>query len=189
MKHPNPEILALHAGGDLGFVLRWRTRRHLAQCDQCRDEVAAFEATREIIPDLSEIPEIPWNRLAAEMRANIRLGLAAGECVRASEPPLRERRVFTGARAAVALASVIALLVTGLVLEGPGPMIATVNAQESIVQTTANGIQVKKGGQGLRLMNPDTKNVMYSPGAEGGMSARYVDPDTGQVIQNNVYAD
>jgi len=75
MKHPNQATLALHAGGDLGFFARWRTERHLAQCDRCRDEVDAFVATREIIPDLAEIPELPWNRLAAEMRANIRLGL------------------------------------------------------------------------------------------------------------------
>ena len=107
MKHPNQATLALHAGGDLGFFARWRTERHLRQCDRCRDEVDAFAATREIIPELAEIPEIPWNRLAAEMRANIRLGLEAGECVRAGDPPLRETPLFTGARAVVAMASMV----------------------------------------------------------------------------------
>src|SRR3954468_18503406 len=120
MKHPNQATLALHSGGDLGFFARWRTERHLAQCDRCRDAVDAFAATREIIPELAEIPEIQWNRLAAEMRANLRLGPEAGECVRTGEPRLRDRRIFTGVRAVVAMASIVALLVTGLILEHPG---------------------------------------------------------------------
>ena len=76
------------------------------------------------------------------MKANIRLGLAAGECVRSGEPPLREHPLFTGARAAVALASVVALLVTGLVLERPAPVAVD---EGSVVQATANGIQVRRG--------------------------------------------
>src|SRR5258708_2550279 len=88
MKHPSQETLALHSAGDLGWMARWRTARHLGGCEECRDELAGFEASREISRDLSEIPEVPWTRLAAEMKANIRLGLAAGECVRAVDPPL-----------------------------------------------------------------------------------------------------
>ena len=56
MKHPNQATLALHAGGDLGFFARWRTERHLRECDRCRHEVDAFAATREIIPELADIP-------------------------------------------------------------------------------------------------------------------------------------
>ena len=62
MKHPNQATLALHAGGDLGFFARWRTERHLAQCESCRDEMAVFEGIREALPELSEMPEIQWNR-------------------------------------------------------------------------------------------------------------------------------
>src|SRR5262249_2438739 len=124
MKHPNQATLALHAGGDLGFIARWLTGRHLARCGQCRDELAAFEAMRAIVPDLSEVPELSWNRLGAGMRANIRLGLAAGECVKSAEPPLRTLPLFNGARAVVALASVAALLATGLMLERPKPITA-----------------------------------------------------------------
>jgi hypothetical protein len=194
MKHPNQATLALHAGGDLGFFARWRTERHLVRCDVCRDELDAFAATREIIPDLAEIPEIPWNRLAAEMRANIRLGLEAGECVRAGQPPLRETPFFTGARMAVAMASIVALLVTGIALERPAPVATTSALADDglVVQVNGNGIQVKRGGQALRLLNPDldpNQRVMYSPGAQGSMRARYVDPDTGNVTINNVYAE
>jgi hypothetical protein len=194
MKHPNQATLALHAGGDLGFLARWRTDRHLAQCEECRDELDAFAATREIIPELAEIPEVPWNRLAAEMRANIRLGLEAGECVRNDDVPLRQTPFFTGARAAVALASVVALLVTGVMLERPMPNPTTASVDDSmVVQATTDGIQVWHGGQALRLMNPERldpqQRVTYSPDAQGGMRARFVDPKTGYVTINNVYAE
>ena len=194
MKHPDQASLALHAGGDLGFFARWRVERHLAGCDRCRDEVDAFAATREIIPDLAEIPEVPWNRLAAEMRANIRLGLEAGECVRSGDVPLRQTPLFTWARAGVALASVAALLVTGIVLERPTPGPLTAAADDiTIVQATDDGIQLRRGAQSLRLMNPERidpqQRVTYSTDAQGSMSARSVDLDTGYVTINRVQYD
>jgi hypothetical protein len=187
MKHPNQAALALYAGGDLGFFARWRTERHLAKCESCGEEVASFQATREIVTDLSEIPDIPWNRMAAEMKANIRLGLAAGECVRVSETPLRERRIFTGVRAAVALASIVTLAITGLVMEprtGEKPV-----DDHTVLQGIHNGIEVGGGGRAFRLMNTGATEVTLSPDAEGAMGARYVDPDTGQVTINKVYAE
>jgi hypothetical protein len=187
MKHPNQATLALQAGGDLGFWSRWRLSRHLAGCEECREEVAAYESMREILPELAEIPDVPWNRLAADMKANIRLGLAAGECVRAEEAPLRESRLFTGARAAVALASVLLLLATGLVLEHPAPRPAD---EGMVVQTIAGGIQVRRGGQAMRLMNAGARKATYSPNAQGGMSSLYFNDDTGQVTINRVeYAE
>jgi hypothetical protein len=187
MKHPNQATLALHAGGDLTFLARWRTERHLSGCERCRDAMAAFAGTLDIVPELGEIPELPWNRMAAEMKANIRLGLSAGECVRPGEAPLRHS-LFSGARMAVALASVAALLVTGFVLEHPVPR--TVSRNEGVVvQSTTNGIQVREGGQALRLLHGSAQNVTYSVGAQGSIRARYVDPDTGYVTINNVYAE
>lgn len=187
MKHPSQATLALQAGGDLGWIARWRTDRHLARCERCREDVAAFTELRQVLPDLNETPEIPWTRLASEMRANIRLGLAAGECVRAEEKPLRQS-LFSGARAAVALASVVALLVTGLVLEHPAPAPAGFDAV--VVQSTADGggIQVREGAHALRLLHPGAEHVTYSVGAQGSMRARYVDPETGNVTINDVYA-
>jgi len=180
MKHPDQAALALHAGGDLGWFARWRVERHIARCERCRDEGDAFAATREIVTDLAEIPEVPWNRLAAEMRANIRLGLEAGECVRSSDFPLRETPWFTGARAAVALASIAVLLVTGIVLERPSPNRITAATDDSmVVQATAGGIEVRRGREAMRLMNPDdlgpNQRGMYSIDAQGSMRSRYVD--------------
>jgi hypothetical protein len=189
MKHPSQATLALHAGGDLGPFARWRIDRHLADCDQCREEVAAFGDVREMMPELGEMPEVAWSRLAAEMQANIRLGLEAGECVRTGEAPLR-RSLFTGVRAAVALASVAALLVTGLMIERPMPR-PNLRNEGIVVQTIPNGIQVREGGQALQLMNAGAQqqHVTYSVGAQGSMRARFVDQETGNVTFNTVYVE
>lgn len=191
MKHPDQATLALQAGGDLGFFARWRVERHLADCDRCRSEVDAFAALREISPELGEIPEVPWNRLAGEMKANIRLGLAAGECVRAGDPPLRDTPLFAGARALVAVASIAALMVTGIMLERPAPV--AVADDGTVVQPMPDGIQFSKGGQALRLMNSDQvdpqQRVTYSSSAEGSVRARYVDRSTGYVTINNLDAE
>jgi|CZKE01.1.fsa_nt_gi hypothetical protein len=191
MKHPNRATLALHTGEDLGPFARWRTSRHLAKCEDCRGEMAAFGAVRGILPELSAIPEVPWNRLAAEMKANIRLGLAAGECVRAGDMPLRDASLFAWTRAVVAFASVVVLVAAGLVLEHPAPRADLPGFQGVEVQATANGIQVREGGGALRLLHDGAaaKDVTYTPGAQGSMRARYVDSETGYVTVTNVYAN
>jgi hypothetical protein len=187
MEHPSQELLALHAGGDLGWMARWKTARHLAGCQRCALEVAAFGELRQMLPELKQIPEVPWNRIAVDMRGNIRLGLAAGECVRPSGHAERDAPLFRGARATLALASVLALMVTGLVLEGPAPRIATAN--EPMVQTTVNGIQSRSGEQTFGLMHSGASSVTYTVGAQGTLGARYTDPETGNVTMTKVYVE
>jgi anti-sigma factor RsiW len=180
-------MLALHAGGDLGKFARWKLERHLAKCDACAGEVAAFEDVREMVAELGEVPEVAWTQLAAEMKANIRLGLAAGECVRSAETPLRETRWFSGARAVVACAGIVVLIATGIVLERPRPQ--TAFAQAPMVEATDNGIQLSAGGAVVGLMNrgvKDIKDVSYLPNAQGGMSASYVN-SSGYITVNTVY--
>ena len=88
MKHPDEADLALYAGHDLDFISKWRIERHVAGCRECREAVDSFGALRSGIASLGELPPgISWNRLASEMKANIRLGLSAGECV-AEHPAL-----------------------------------------------------------------------------------------------------
>lgn len=186
MKHPHQATLALHAGGDLGWWSRWSTDRHVAECDQCRNDVAGYRSAREVARDLNDIPEIQWNRLAAEMKANIRLGLAAGECVRSEEAPQIMEPFFRRVRPMVALASVLALLVTGIMLERPAPVYADDGV---VVQATPDGIQMRRGGQAFRLMNMGARRVTYSSGAQGVIGAQSVDPDTGYVTINKVYVE
>ena len=187
MRHPNQATLALHAGGDLGRFARWKLERHLAKCDTCAAEVAEFENVREGIGELGDIPELPWNQLAAEMKANIRLGLAAGECVRSLETPLRDTLWFNGVRAAVACAGIAALVVTGIVLERPEPRVAA--AAVPTVEAIDNGIQSSSGGVAVGLMNHGVNNldnVSYLPNAGGRISASYVNA-SGYITVNTVY--
>src|ERR1700694_2046354 len=81
MKHPSEASLALFAGGDLGRLRRGNIERHMAACSECRHDISEFSALRTDAGVLAELPELSWDRLAAEMKANIRLGLEAGECV------------------------------------------------------------------------------------------------------------
>jgi anti-sigma factor RsiW len=186
MKHPNQATLALHAGGDLGPFRRWLTARHLARCAACREEVAGYDEMRELLPELAELPDISWSRMAAEIKANIRLGLEAGECVRATEVPLRQASM-SGWRAAVAFASVVILVGGCLVLERPAPMVA--HAAETSVESTQNGIQFQDGNERmLGLMNGGARKAVYTFDAQGSMGARYIDPETGSVTINTVYA-
>jgi hypothetical protein len=169
----------------LGAFARWRTARHVSRCEECRQEIAAYEQMRSILPDLSETPEIQWNRLAAEMTANIRLGLAAGECVR--QPAKSNHRArLSGFRAAVAFASIAALVATGITLERPAPV---TNEAGIVAEATPDGVQMREGRQALTLLHPEAHHVTYSVGAQGSVEARYVDRETGGVTVNRIDVD
>ena len=188
MKHPGEATLALYAGQDLGPLARWRTRRHLARCARCREEVAEFSALRMEVSDLAELPDISWNRLAVEMKANIHVGLAAGECVRDSRTTTQS--VFSGFRAAVACASVAVLLVAGLLLERPAPVTLTASQPGTSLQATRHGVELRNGLQAFMLKNSpavEDKDVTYSAGAQGSIGASFVDRATGYVTINTVY--
>jgi hypothetical protein len=188
MTHPNQSTLALYAGRDLGWYTRRRTERHLSHCRVCRDEVQAFASARDDLASLNELPAIPWNRLAAEMKANIRLGLSAGECVRGERTLGPFAPFLSGARTMAACASVMALVAAGLFLQRPAPPALPVGADESaVLRATANGIEMNQGGQTLSLLHVRSMDVTYSVGAQGSMRAGYVDSDTGNVTINNLY--
>lgn len=187
MTHPDQSTLALYAGHDLGWFARRRTEGHLARCRDCRGEVRAFASVSDELAGLNELPAISWGRVAAEMRANIRLGLAAGECVR-GEPAAGVLAWMSGARALAACAGVMALVAAGLFLQRPAPPAPAAVASGSVVlKATAHGIELHQGGQTLSLMHVRAGEVTYSAGAQGSMRAGYVDSDTGNVTINDVY--
>src|SRR4051812_7101444 len=82
--HATETQLALFQTGELGLVERLRVRWHVNSCDRCSNELAAFEETRSMMEATAEElpPGFDWARVAAEMSANIHLGVEAGECVR-----------------------------------------------------------------------------------------------------------
>ena len=185
-KHPSEASLALFAGGELGRWRRWSLERHVAACAECRRDISDFSTLRAEASQMAELPGISWNRLAADMKANIRLGLEAGECV--TRRPVA--RVIFSARALAACFSLAALLVASVFLERPAPRVAEIKSSEPVLESSVAGIQVREGGQTIMLLNNtrkrDERDVDYL--ATGStMRARYVDADTGNVTINNVY--
>jgi len=182
--HPNQERLALFASGDLGRLTRWTVERHLHRCADCRRDVSDFSELRSELSQSLELPELRWSQLGPEMKANIRLGLAAGECV----GPRPASHLVLSPRVLAACASLLLLVAASLLLERPMPSVNEArHVQEgAILEASGSGIQVKEGGQALMLLNSRAHdvNVMASGGT---MRARYVDADTGNVTINNVY--
>jgi anti-sigma factor RsiW len=191
MKHPSEAVLALFAGGELGNWRRWSVRRHVAACPECRREVSDFSALREEVSAMSQLPDISshqpnisWTKMAAEMRANIRLGLEAGECVSPQRPAARG--IFSVR--ALAVCGSLALLLMAFLLERPTPRVDELKAPEaSFLESSGSGIQVKEGGQAMMLLHPRARDVSYLASGNA-MRARYVDTETGYVTINNVYA-
>ena len=200
MRHPDERQLALYAGEDCGWIERFSIRRHVARCRSCRSLAEAYKEDRESVRrEAAQLPpEMDWDRVAAEMTANIRVGLEAGECVADStRRPLRVS--WRPAFAAVALATV---LLAGWYLNFPvdqrmslGRGIARLwNRQPAraaagvSLETTRNGIQVSENGSALAMMNPTAAPQVVVVNTSGSLRASYVDDDTGQVTVTNVYA-
>jgi len=185
--HPSGAVLALFAGGELRSVLRWRVERHVAACSECRREVSEFSELRAAVPVMMEPPEISWTKLAAEMKANIRLGLEAGECVNGG----RSVRHGVFSVRALAVCGSLALLLVAFLLERPTPRVEPVEVSEpAFLESSGSGIQVKSGDQSIILLNTRARNardVNYLASGNA-MRARYVDTETGYVTINNVYA-
>ena len=190
MKHPSQSTLALYAGKDLGWFAARRAERHVARCRECRQAVEAFAGLHDDLVGFVEVPALSWSRLAAEMKANIRLGLAAGECVRGEQTAasFSPFGILSSARTLTACASVMALVAAGLLLQRSTPPLQTASAGEgAVLRTTPNGIELNQGGQTLSLLHVRSGDVTYSAGAQGSMRAGYVDSDTGNVTINNLY--
>jgi hypothetical protein len=199
--------LALYATGDLPLwrypMLRW----HVSGCGNCRSWVEAFGADREALRGLAaEMPAaVNWDRLAAEMSANVRVGLEAGECV---APRVRKPTLAAGWRVAAACAGVTALLVSAWWLNMPqaesvalgrvvekiaqarpwrGGMRALEDAGPT-VQVSAAGIQLQQNGGTLGMSQGQQRPVSVTLSVQGSARARYIDADTGQVTITGVYA-
>lgn len=181
---------------------------HVERCRECRRQVEAYRAGRERIRDLGdELPSgVHWDRLSAEMAANIRVGLAAGECVAPRSPG---HRISTGWRVAGVVTGFCALLVLAWWLNMPAAQTASLgramkaiaNGREwqarqmlgldegsSLVQASADGIELRENGSALTLSQKGARPVSVSLNTQGSARARYIDSDTGQVTITSVYA-
>ncbi len=185
--HPNEIQLSLFAGGDVSLFDRVRTGLHLRGCERCRVKVESLRLGRaELRRAADELPaNLNWERLAGEMTGNIRVGLAAGECV----APVLGKSDRLGWRAAAVLASGTALIMTAWWLNIPPSKHLVTNGNGVRLEATASGIEMKQNGGALVLLNQNAgsgSTVFVS--TPGSLRARYVNAETGQVTINNVYA-
>jgi anti-sigma factor RsiW len=184
MTHPAPAQLALYARGDLGFWNRRQVEHHLRQCGECAHETDEFIRIQEEMADAcedspAELNGAAWQSLAAEMTANIRLGMAAGECV------APRFAIETRPRLTLALAGLAVLLVwAGLERPEVGTNPAMQTADESpTVEASESGIAVHGSGRSFTVAAPSGQNVIRTVSASGEVRSRYVD-DTGVTIVN-----
>jgi len=197
MTHPSREQLALFVGRDLGWWGNRTVGRHVAACKDCGPEVRALERARAAARvEAGGIPsEVNWDRLAAEMKANIRLGVAAGECV--SLPQVNP--LAHSWRATVALATVVLVVVGGWWWRGPGesqraaaPRVShdqEAVRQEVILKATLGGIGVERGGLALAIAPEKGQERIATASTLGSLRARYLDENTGQVTIHHVYVE
>jgi hypothetical protein len=203
--HVKEPDLALYASGDLRLWQRATIHLHVRRCESCREAVEEFRADRRALRDAAaELPEgLEWARLSAEMTANIRVGLAAGECV---APRGHARKFVPASWRPVALASMVtaafaALLVGGWWLNMPSQETQALSrAMRSIwhgrsvmseergpvIEASSEGIELRKDGGTLGLAQDSAKLVSVSVSTQGSASAHYVDQDTGQVTVTSV---
>jgi hypothetical protein len=82
-RHTPDTDLALYSAGDLPVWRRAQVWLHVRACEAFRARMQSFHADRrQRLARAEDLPEgLDWERLSAEMSANIHLGLAAGECV------------------------------------------------------------------------------------------------------------
>jgi hypothetical protein len=181
MNHPRENDLALLAGGEAGCIRRFLLDRHVRNCADCRETIAEYQELRAGLVDL-ELPELNWNFLASDMRANIRLGLEAGACVRAP-------RVFRfwNPRFGIALASLAVLAVSGLFLRDLRFDPPAADVTTPVLRMTASGVEVGTGGDSLTLLNHRGNAVNQTVSAQGDIETRDIDGETGSVTIYNVY--
>ena len=208
MKHPSESDLALFAGttpagGDLGIVERWRINAHVRACSDCRGEVESYRKASEAIREsAAALPEgLNWNRLAQEMTGNIRVGLAAGECVGPVPSHARGLAWNTAAALAAALVIVLGALWLNIPREQSERLLTAFHAvrhqraglheavlQDNVVlEASPASIDLKSSAGTMSLLNSNPNAAAVSVSMQGSAGAEYVDGDTGQVTINKVY--
>lgn len=198
--HPSLNAIALYFSKDLAWSARLRVRRHISKCAECENQLALFrsaatelkrEAANETLTAFEAIAD--WNCLEREMLGNIAVGVSAARCI----DHVGHRRTLLS-RAALVMSGLTALFVLGWFTHIPKEqnehlftsLRSAIGLQRpefigSIVETTPEGIAVRAQGVTLTMMHP--RSALVSLAGASGVSAQYVDEETGQVTITNVY--
>jgi len=189
VKHVSETELALYTSGDVSLWRRAFVHLHLSGCPACSARMQEYRADQQALRSAAdELPEdVDWDRLASEMTANIRVGLAAGECVapRARKAHVSWRPVAVAAGMLVLLAGAWWL---NLPWRGAAPRLTSAEDRSPMVQVNDAGIELRANGgtMGVSGAGPG-RPVAVSASMQGTARARYVDDDTAQVTITSVY--
>jgi hypothetical protein len=196
--------LALYASRDLAPWRRAAVWLHVRGCERCLERIEAYRADHEhIVKAGDRMPEgVNWDRLASEITANIRVGLAAGECV----APRNRKFVVWGWRPAAVAAGMVVLLAGAWWLNTPpaqtqelGRAVSAVwtrggtvrhrlnEDRGPVVAATPSGIELRENGSSLGVSQGGARPLAVSVNVQGSASARYMDTDTGQMTITSVY--
>ena len=187
MKHPGEYNLALLAGGEAGAFHRFRLDRHVRNCEDCQEKVAEFQALRKHLAETEFLDlnsnAVNWNSLAAEMRANIHVGLEAGACVRdthISKSWIGWMGKHWSPQFAVAFASLVVLVGAGFFLtDSRLHRMPVAEAAAPVLQPTASGIELRKGMDSFAFLDVKGVRTDQTVNAHGAIEARYINSGTG----------
>lgn len=186
--HPPEKDLALHAGGDLPVGRRLAMAWHLRRCERCRGECERIRKARVAARDCAGLPPgLDWARLSAEMKANIRLGLEAGELASRGQErvaaPATEWRTL-----AIVAASLAVVTVAGWILERGSEPAARVSEGGILLRSTTDGLSVRWGESEAAIYGAGKAPLAAAVSWDGGARARFLDEETGQVTIYDVAA-
>jgi len=182
-RHPSEHQLALWAGGDLGWLAAANVRWHLSGCPECRRGVEEFRDCRRVLGEAGDPRINDWSKLAAEMEANIHVGLEAGECV---GPEITGRAVPARWKLAAACAAFVMVVAGAIWLRGPSAWTPAPGVDGAVFSAGGHLIQLEQDGRSLGLRHEGAQDVTYRAAASGAVEARFIDEDTGQVTVQNV---
>jgi hypothetical protein len=204
-QHPSDKNLALFAAGDLSGFEKLRLAAHVRNCPDCSATVDLYRADRAAVKDLAlRLPDnLDWSQLSEEMTANIRVGLAAAQCVERparsfwSLPSFNWKPVYI-------LPATLFVFASAWWLNAPystsrawstvakavwtGRPVASFQDPVLILEATRSGVELKQNGAALALLpEAGSHPVAVSVSMQGAARARYVDDETGQVTITSVY--
>ncbi len=177
--------IALLAANDAGLWLRLKARLASRGTHSLRSERAAYSSIRAQMPRFRELPEyFAWDDLAAEMKANILVGVEAGEAIRTRPAP-----VALGWKAGLVFACIALVAASGYWWQLPGRFAQTEPPLVSVLESYPGGLELQNQETALTVMYDRGTGQQALSGGLGGMRADYVDEDTGQLTVAHVYAE
>jgi hypothetical protein len=203
IRHATETQLALLQTGELGLFEGLRVRWHVNSCERCGNELAGFEEARALLEaESGRMPQdleagLDWQRLSAEVTANIHLGVSAGECVRPVHSDTEVASPFSWQavwRPGLAIAGTVVMLYAGTWMMTKKLTTMGSNADRQydgrvVLEARPDSLQIRSNGAAFSLVRASTAFTNISVGTGGSLRARNIDEDTGAVTIYHVYAE